>query len=273
MARQNLQNILGSIAIGIGSFSAGCNQTNFQVSDHIRGHEKNTISQKDAPYNLELISLYGSTYSVQSNPKSATGFSLLPYDELIATINEQGKTIGLSTENVYFARQFLVEQEKAGEKVKIPATKISLSMTGPRAIKAEREEITHSNGLDTRFAETPDYDIKTLKVNNEEFYFPNLKQENVKENRLNFLTIPRNGHLRKIHPDGKIELINPRNIYEWINKSVIETEQKLAEEAKIKFEQEKEAEARKRIKEMLKERKAIKKADEKKFTGSVLEIK
>jgi len=196
----------------------------YQSFEQIKGHKQGIISQETTPYTLDLLGLYGENYVAQANEKSATGFSLLQLDNLTEKINEKTKRVNLKSNKSYLARPV----ERGGKPLE------EICITTPRSVIAKRENPTPSNTLKTLTIGGFEYEITTMTIGNQEYFMPHLI--NPKEKNLNFLTIPVENHEREISPDGKITIINPGNIYEWVESSIIKNQEEL--EAKRKADEE-----------------------------------
>lgn len=214
-------NGLAGLVIGAISILPGCG--NYKVVNHVRYHETGIVSHEDAPHNLEIVSLYGRNYYVQTDNESGVGFALIPRNSTIKTIDEQGRTIELKADETFLAVP-VIRNERL-------ASRASLRTEGKFAVRARRERLGAIEDIGNLKENSEKYSIKTITIGGKEFYFP-YRTDSSKEGRTNFWAIPIQDHEREINPEGRITIINPGGIHEWIEKRVYEKERKDLEQTK-----------------------------------------
>ncbi len=93
---------------------------------------------------------------------------------------------------------------------------------GKYGIKARRKEVESDEDLAIHNVPGADIKIKSTHIGGEEFYIPYRKKGEGNSGILNFWTIPYKDTKKHISPEGQVTLINPGNIYEWVDEEKYE---------------------------------------------------
>jgi hypothetical protein len=206
-----MKNIANLVLAGTLLLGTGCRSNNCHVEKHVVNNRPGVVSDKDTPFSMELIHLFGRDYCAQYDEESATGFSLVPYDEIHKTIDGQGRVVRLSSDSKFVASPYVLADGSF-------AKEVDLKVWGRYGIIAGRNTPpSQKTDLEVYKIQAEEFQIKTIEIGGREYYFPYYPDE-LDGKRAPFLAIPKESHEIRISPEGQLTIINPGRIYQW-NKS------------------------------------------------------
>lgn len=238
MNNMSLTEKLKHIALGTAvAFTAGCytpqKAPEFTVKNNISGITKSRMTQDDAPFNYQTLTIAGVPYEIERATRRALDeedFILRP--DMDSTmwrgLNRTNKREAwLTSEEIAVPKKLYVsKRDESGNEVKegdkvimVPAREVDFEVTGPYALRAEviRPEI-EDLAVSSITEQLEKYGIETRGINNRP-YAVAIKTDK-KTGKIDQVLLIRTGEndvdLGTRRRDGMITLRSPDDIYELV---------------------------------------------------------